>query len=292
MRLGRSRVAGGACLGNHLAAARPRQNVGIAFAARLVVAAIQPATSRHHADIAGAVKRRDRIGRRQFAEPGQRRLAGVEDRRSRARGVGGTARDAAVRQGRQTGMQFDLVRVEAERFGRDLRQRRPGALSHIGAGRFHQRGAVGPQCGPRRCRKMRTGKQRRAHAPADQVAVLVAHPARRQRPVRPAELPGPFGVAFAQRLGRERLSGAGLYLGVVGEPEVERIHATSFRRLVHCHLQGGGATGFAGRAHRARRSDVQPQAFMLRQDGGARIQRQRSVRRRLDEVVKGRRRAE
>jgi len=81
--------------------------------------------------------------------------------------MGGSAGDAAVRQGGDARVELDPVRIEAERLGGDLGEGRPGALPHVGAGGLHQRGSVGAQGGARLGREVRAVEDGRAHAPAD-----------------------------------------------------------------------------------------------------------------------------
>ena len=78
-------------------------------------------------------------------------------------------------------MELDLFGIEPQRLGGDLGERGPGALPHVCPRRLDQRRAVGPQRGPAGGRELRAGEDSRAHAPADEEAVLVAHLARRQR---------------------------------------------------------------------------------------------------------------
>jgi len=119
------------------------------------------------------------------------------------------------------------------------------------------------------------GENGRSHAPAHQKAVLVAHRAWRQRAAGPAEALGALGIAFAQSLRRERLAVGRVGFGIVGEPEVERIHAAGLGRLVHCRFERCRSGCLARRTHRARRTDIEPQAFMLDQDCRGGIERQR-----------------
>ena len=177
--------------------------------------------------------------------------------------------------------------IEPEPVGRDLGERGPGALAHVVGPGLHDAGAVIPdhRAGLRLEHQRRKG--RRAHAPADQQAGLVAHLPRRERAPRPAKALGALRVAFAQGLRGERLAGNRFHLGVVLEAERERIHPAGLRHLVDRALERDRARRLAGRAHEQRRAGVEPHRFMRRGDGWARIERVRGVRGRLEEIVEG-----
>ena len=130
-------------------------------------------------------------------------------------------------------------------------------------------------------------ERRGAHAPADQQPGLVAHLPRRQRARRPAEALGALRVAFAQRLGGERLAGDRLHLGVVLQAERQRVHAAGLRHLVDGAFQRDAAGRLAGRAHEQRRAGVEPHGLVRGGDRRAGIERVRGVGGRLEEVVEG-----
>ena len=126
--------------------------------------------------------------------------------------------------------------------------------------------------------------------PSRRAGRLVAHLPRRERPARPAEALGALRVAFAQRLRGERLAGDRLDLGIVLEPEGQRIHAAGLRHFVDGAFERDRACRLAGRAHEQRRADVGPHGLMRGGDGGARIERVRNVGGRLEEIVERARR--
>ena len=178
------------------------------------------------------------------------------------------------------------VDVEPEPVGGDLGERGPGALAHVVRAGLHHAGAVaadaprGPPPGtsapgtsPCPCPSRRAGRRRRASAGA--------RAAGRDQPKRSA----PCGVAFAQRLRGERLAGDRLDLGVVLQPERERIHAAGLRHLVDGALQRDRARRLARRAHEQRRAGVEPHRVVRCRDRRARIERMRDVGGGLEEVV-------
>ena len=126
---------------------------------------------------------------------------------------------------------------------------------------------------------------RRAHAPADQQAGIVAHLPRRQRPLRPAETLGALRITFAQRLRGKRLAGNRLDFGVVLQPERQRIHAAGMRHLVDRAFQRDRPGRLAGRAHEQRRAGIEPNRLMRGGDRGAGVQRVRGVGGGLEEIV-------
>ena len=146
-------------------------------------------------------------------------------------------------------------------------------------------GAVAAQHRARLGLEHQRRKCRRAHAPADEQAGLVAHLSRLERALRPAEALGALRIAFAQRLRGERLAGDRLDLGVVLEAEGERIHSAGPRRLVDRALQRDRSGRLAGRAHEQRRAGVEPHRLVRGGDGGARIERVRGVGGGLEEIV-------
>ena len=95
----------------------------------------------------------------------------------------------------------------------------------------------------------------------------------------------PCSIALAQRLGGERLAAHRLDLGVVLQPERERVHAAGQRHLVDRTLQRGTAGGLAGRAHEQRRPGIDPHRLVRRPDRRTGIQRVGGIGRRLDEIV-------
>src|SRR6478672_10572713 len=90
--------------------------------------------------------------------------------------------------------------IEPKPIRRDLRQRGPGALPHVMSPDLHDAAAVAPQHRLGLGLKHERGKRRRAHAPADEQAVI-AHLPGCERTALPAELPGALRVALAQCLG-------------------------------------------------------------------------------------------
>ncbi len=100
----------------------------------------------------------------------------------------------------RAGPELDLVDVEPEAIRRDLSQRGPGALAHVMRAGFHDAAAVVAQHRSGLALEHQRRKCRRAHAPADQQSIAIAHLPWRQRATLPAETLGALRVAFAQRL--------------------------------------------------------------------------------------------
>ena len=204
--------------------------------------------------------------------------------------MGRAAGDAGIRQVRRAGPELDLLDVEPKRIGRDLRERGPGALAHVVRADLHDAAAVAAQHRARLGLEHQRRERSRCPRPSRPAARLVAHLPRRERRRCPAEALGALRVALAQRLRGERLAGDRLDLGVVLQPEGQRVHAAGLRHLVDRALQRDRAGRLAGRAHEQRRAGVEPNAFVRRGDGRAGIERMRGVGGRLEEVVEGARR--
>ena len=279
-------------VGGEAGAAGAGEDVGIALAALFVVLAMQPPVARDHALVAGAEQGRALVAGGEIGQRADRGRGGVVDRRAGGRGVGGAAGHAGVRQVGAADPQRDRSRVEAEPVGADLRERGPGALSHIVRAELDQAGAVGMQGGARG----RLHHQRReaggAHAPAHQEPGLVPQRARLQRPRRPAEPLGAARIAVAQLLRGEGLAALRLLLGIVGDAEGQRIHAARFRQFVDRTLQRGAAGRFSRRAHEERRSGIEPDRLVGGAQVGRLVKRMRDPAGRLEEVVERARRGE
>ncbi len=201
--------------------------------------------------------------------------------------MGRAARDAGVGQVGRAGFEFDLLDVEAERVGGDLGERGPRALAHVVGADLHRAAAVAPQHRTRLGLKHQRREGRGAHAPADQHAGVVAHRPRLKRALRPAEALGAVRIAFAQRLGRERLAGDRFDLGIVREAEGERVHAAGEGCFIDRALQRQRAGGLAGRAHEQRRAGVDAHGLVRGRDRRAGVERVRGVGGRFVEVVEG-----
>src|SRR3954466_6762645 len=145
----------------------------------------------------------------------------------------------------------------------------PGALPHVMSPDLHGAAAVAPQPRLGLGLKHERGKRRRAHAPADEQAVIIAHLPGCERTTLPAELPGALRVALAQRLGGERLAGDRLDLGIVREPKGQGIHTAGLRHFIDGAFERNRAGRLAGCAHEQRRADVDPNGFMRGSHGGA-----------------------
>jgi hypothetical protein len=265
------------------------EDIGVALAAALVVAAEQAAAARDHAGIAGAEQRRAIVAVARsasraitsapalwiampavavWAEPPAMPASGrseVPDRNSTWSMSSPRPSAAICASAVQAPWPMSCAPISMTPL--------PSWRSTAGLRLEHQR-----------------RKRRRAHAPADQQSVLVAHLPRRERAALPAEALGALRVAFAQCLRGERLAGDRLDLGIVLEPKRQRIHAAGVRHFVDRAFERDRAGRLAGRAHEQRRSGVEPDRFMRCGDGRARIKRVRSVGRRLEEIVEGARR--
>ena len=266
------------------------EDVGVALAAALVVLAAEPSAVRDDPDIARAVERRVAVGRGEFGEPRDGVAAGRVDRRAGGRRMAGAAGDPAVGQVGAAEAQRDLIDVEPEAVGGDLRERGQGALAHVDRARLDDGRSVAAERRPRLGGEHRAVEHGGSHAPADEEAVLVAHLPGRARPPRPAERLRAPGVAFAQRLRRIGLAGDRLDLRVIHEPEVKRVHAASLGGFVNGGLERRRPGGEARRAHGAGRADVVARGFVTNGDRRARVQHARDAGGRLDEFVEAARR--
>src|ERR1700720_2503817 len=149
--------------------------------------------------------------------------------------------------------ELQLLELETEAVGGDLRERRPGALAHVLSAKLDQAGPVAPDDGSGLAREKHDGREGRgAETPPDQQPVLVTHLSRRQGAPCPAKARRTLRVALAQRLGGERLAGDRLDLGVVPEAEFQRVQAGRLRHLVDRAFQRDAAARLAGRAHEER----------------------------------------
>ena len=261
------------------------ENIGVALAAAFVVATTQPAAPRDDAGIAGAEQRRAFVVQCKLGEPSDHVGTGVVDRRAGSRGVGGAARDAGIGKVGGTGTELELLDIERKGIGRDLRQRRPGALPHVVRADLHDAAAVATQHRLGVAREHQRRKRRGADAPADEQSVTVAHRPRREGAALPAEALGRPPVAFAQSLRGKRLTGDRLDLGIVLEPKRQRIHAAGLRHLVDGAFERDRACRLAGSAHEHWRADVGPNGFVRGCDGGARVGRMGGTGSRLEEIV-------
>ena len=138
----RGRIGGALSAALDLREPGTAEDVGVAFAAALVVATEQAAVARDHAGIAGAEQRRAIVVGREIGKPRDHVGAGVMDRHAGGRGVGRAARDTGVRKVGGPGSEFDLVDIEPEAIRRDLSQRGPGALPHVVRANFHDAAAI------------------------------------------------------------------------------------------------------------------------------------------------------
>ena len=144
---------------------------------------------------------------------------------------------------------------QAERLGRDLRHRGPGARPHVARGARHLGGAVGQEARHGRGRRVvhRVGGGR--HAPADQPAA-VAHRARLGIAPAPAEALGGDPVAFPRRAARERQLLELVLLRLVAQAQLDRVDVQRHRELVHGGFEREVAAHLAGGAHIGRRVHV------------------------------------
>src|SRR5439155_1303737 len=80
-----------------------------------------------------------------------------------------------IGQVRRAGLEIDAVDIETDGVGGDLGERRPGALPHVMRADLHRAAAVAPDHRARLRLEHQCRERRRAHAPADQEAGIVAH---------------------------------------------------------------------------------------------------------------------
>src|SRR6516162_4693543 len=127
----RERISAGAAASFDLGEAGAGQDVGIALAAALVVAAGQPAAPCQHAGIVGTKQRRAFISHGQFRQLGDHVDSGAVYRHAGGRGVGGAPGNARIRQVGAAGPELQLVELKTEAVRGDLCERSPGALAHV-----------------------------------------------------------------------------------------------------------------------------------------------------------------
>ena len=175
---------------------------------------------------------------------------------------------------------------QAERLGRHLRHRRPGARPHVAGGTRHLGGAVGQETRPGRGGRVvhRVGGGR--HAPADQPAA-VAHRARLGVAPAPAEALGGGPVAFPRRAARERQLLELVLLRLVAQAQLDGVDVQRHRELVHGGFEREDAARLAGGAHVGRRVHVHGCQAMARGDVRARVQEPARVQERLRELLVG-----
>ena len=178
------------------------------------------------------------------------------DRRRDARRRLRAARDRRLRQARVAELEADLRDRHAERVGGDLRHHGVGAGAEVLRGRADDDAAVGQQAhqrlGGAAVGRIGGGRHAAADAPA-----TVAHRRRQRRAPLPAEALGAEAVALAQRLARVRPVLARILLGVVAQPQLERIDLQREGELVHRALEREIAGRLARRAREGRRRDVE-----------------------------------
>ncbi len=116
----------------------------------------------------------------------------------------------------------------------------------------------------------------------------VAHRARARIATAPAEALGALLQALSQRAARERQP-LGVDVGVVAQPQLDRIDAHGVGELVHRRFQGERAARLTRRAHKGRRGGIHPaQAVRDRQIGCA-VKHRRQRARPRHELVEDRR---
>src|SRR5262249_19148424 len=106
---------------------------------------------------------------------------------------------------------------------------------------------------------------------------------------RPAEAFGASRVALAQRLARERPAALRIALGIVPQPDVDRIDRQLAGELVDRGLEAEGARRLAGPAIERRRAEIQAHQPLAGLDIGYVVQHPRLERGRLDPVLERRR---
>ena len=246
-----------------------RHDLGVAFAARLVVAPREPPVARDHAGVAGAVERRLRVVGREFGELGDGVAAGVVQRDAGGRGMAGAARDAPRRAD-------PTCRSET----RPCRAAAPSASAAICAS------AVQAPC-PMSCpvasitpvpSAFSIARAAPWNISAGKVATPTPQPTSSPsssriwrgcsgRPAQPNRRRA-LGKTFAQRLRGERLAGDRLGLGVIQQAELERVHAARVRHFVDRAFERDRSRRLARRAHEQRRARVEPHRLVGRADRG------------------------
>ena len=116
----------------------------------------------------------------------------------------------------------------------------------------------------------------------------VAHRPGLGTPAPPSEPLRPDRVAFAERLARPRQPGVRVAIGMVAQPELERIDRERRGKLVHGGFEGEAAGPVAGRPHRRRMRRVDAGEAVGRRHRGTGVEHLRDAAVRIAELVDGR----
>src|SRR5262249_37221298 len=155
--------------------------------ARFVVAANQTASAGNYAGIARPEQGRALVTGRKIGKLTDDGCARIMNGKPRGRGMGRAASDAGIRQIRCSGSELDALEIQSETAGCDLRQRRPGPLSHVVRTRLHDAASVRAHHRTRGGLEHQGRECSRTHAPANQETSVIAHLPRRGWTSSPAE---------------------------------------------------------------------------------------------------------
>ncbi len=251
------------------------EDLGVGLPARFIVAARQAAVPGDDVLGRAALQRRAGIAGDEREEPLHQPDAGVVDRAPQGRGQ---TRSAGLRGPWKPGIaefERDAVHPQPEHLGRQLGHDGVGARPDVGCAAADACGAVAADRRARLASGLVVGEGHPGHAVADQPAPI-AHRAHGRFAPRPAEPVGAHLVALAQGLARPREPGRGMDLGVVAQPQLDRVHAQLVRQLVEQRLEREVAFRLAGRPHHRDRRDVEPDPLVAGGDVRARIRRGRA----------------
>src|SRR3954449_12701221 len=176
---------------------------------------------------------------------------------------------------------------QAERLGRYLRHRCPGARPHIARCARHDGGAIGQETRHRGSGGVVHRISRGCHTPADQPAP-VAHRAWLGVAPAPAETFGGNAVTFPRRAAREWEFLELVLFRLVAQPQLDWVDVERHCKFVHHGFEGEDPARLAGGPHEGRRMHVQAREAMARVDAGTGMQEPARVKERLRELLVGR----
>ena len=201
---------------------------------------------------------------------GPQRAAGLDHRRAPGRGAHRPARHHRLAEGAVADLDVHPLRRDVQLVRRDLGQHRPRAGADVGSGDADGEAAVvlGPAGGRGRHAAGRVG--RCGDAQAGQPAAVAARRGPRVAP-RPAGTLRALAQARDQVARGERVAALRVDVGLVADPQLDRIHVEGDRELVDRRLQGEHPRAFARRPHPGRRRDVERDHPVGRPAGGRRV---------------------
>ena len=196
----------------------------------------------------GDFKRRIGHGPGQLPELFLQLLAHAFDRRADRGDMRRATLDWRKRQRRVAKAERHLLQWQAHGSGGDLAHHGVGAGANVAGRAAHDEPSVGVQHRSRARQHLQRIPGAGGHAPADQFVALL-HSARRGRTAGPAETLGALPIAGAQFLAGVGQVPGRVALGVVFQPQRQRVHAKGIRQFVHRHFQRMHTVRRTGRAH-------------------------------------------